>query len=385
MRGLGSRYWVNTLVIGLLALGGCAGSGGSGNGNDNGNSNNNGNGNDNSGGNTNNNTNNNGGDNGNDNSGVMQPALYVVNNDGPSVTFYNNAESLNGEIMPDGEVEAGAATSLFQPRSVVVTNTGRLLVSRQNGGIVGYNDATVLNDTTTADLVVDGNNTLLEAVISFAYDLVNDRLFVGNINGTDGILVFDNVSQAGFDGEVAPNRTFGPPDRAPFDNPPLTIDAMHIDANGDLYVSDSMGDNSPNRNRILVFTNAGAATGSVTPARTINSDAWGKHEDIFVDGDDVLYVVDAASLICIFAGASTLDGMQSPSSTIQVNIALANLQGIVVTRDGTGLVADRENSAIYSFDDIANRFGLLTPDRTLEGFETQLRGPRQLWLVEFAQ
>lgn len=374
MRGLVSRFWVNTLAIGLLALGGCAGTGG---GTDTGNAN----------GNQNTNTNDNTNDNGdNDNSGAAQAALYVVNNDGPSVTFYNNAESLDGEITPHGEVEAGAATSLFQPRSVVVTNTGRLLVSRQNGGIVGYNDATAVTETTPADLVVDGNNTLLAAPIAFAYDALNDRLFVGNINGTDGILVFDNVSQGGFNGEIAPDRTFGPPDRAPFDNPSLTIDAMHIDAGGNLYVSDSEGDITVNRNRILVFANAGAATGSVTPSRTINSNDWGKHEDIFVDDvRDVLYVVDAASVICIFAGASTLDGTLSPSSTIQVNIALADLQGIVVTRNGVGLVADRENSAIFSFDDIANRFGILTPDRTLEGFETQLRGPRQLWLVESAQ
>jgi len=385
MRGLKLRFWTHALVIGLLAAGGCAGTGGADNGNDNGNTNTNTN--DNGGQNTNDNVNDNGGDNGNDNAGDTQAALYVVNNDGGgSVTFYNNAESLDGEITPDGEVEAGAATSLFQPRSVVVTNSGRLLVSRQNGGIVGYNNATALSETTPADLVVDGNNTLLESPIAFAYDALNDRLFVGNINGTDGILVFDNVSQAGFNGEIAPDRTFGPPDRAPFDNPPLTIDAMHIDAGGNLYVSDSEGDITVNSNRILVFANASAATGSVTPSRTINSNDWGKHEDIFVDDvRDVLYVVDAASVICIFAGASTLDGTLSPSSTIQVNVALANLQGIVVTRDGVGLVADRESSAIFSFDDIANRVGLLTPDRSLGGFETQLRGPRQLWLVETDQ
>jgi hypothetical protein len=54
----------------------------------------------------------------------------------------------------------------------------------------------------------------------------------------------------------------------------------------------------------------------------------------------------------------------------------------VVTRNGTGLLADRGNSAIYSYDDIANRSGTAFPDRVLEGFETSLRGPRQMWLVE---
>lgn len=332
------------------------------------------------GGNANTNSNTNSNDNGAD--PVPQATLFVVNNDGPSVTYYANAESLDGEIAPGGEVEAGAATSLFQPRSIVVTSTGRLLVSRQNGGIVGYDNALAISETTPADLVVDGNNTLLESPIAFAYDEFADRLFVGNVNGEDGILVFDNVSDVAFDGEVIPSRTFGPPDRTPFGTLNMTVDAMFIDDNGDLYVSDSQGDFSPNRDRILVFTNPGAASGSVTPARTINSDVWGQHQDIFVDDTDVLYVVDATATVCMFAGASTLDGLAAPSSTLTVNIALTDLQGVVVTSNGTGLLADRGNSAIYSIDDIATRSGLQVPDRTLDGFETQLRGPRQLWLVE---
>lgn len=391
MQVLRLRLWILLAMLGLAGVYGCAAPGGGSGGGDNGGMDGGGGGGgggDGSGGGGGDGSGGGGGDGGGDNGGDDEPdpvasILYVVNNDGvPSVTFYEGAESLSGEQTPGGQVSAGASTSLFQPRSIVVTNTGRLLVSRQNGGIVGYNDATVLNDQTTADLVVEGSNTGLDMPIAFAYDAVDDRLFVGNAAGTEGILVFDGVSQAGFDGEVAPSRTFGPPDRAPFDNPSMTVDAMHVDAAGNLYVSDSQGDFSPNRNRIMVFANAGAASGEVTPARTLNSNEWGQHEDIFVDDADVLYVVDATETVHMYFGASGLDGEVTASAMLTVNIALADIQGIVVTQDGTGLLADRGNHAIYSYDDIATRSGSVTPDRILDGFETRLRGPRQMWLVE---
>jgi hypothetical protein len=320
-----------------------------------------------------------GDDNGDD---IDNSMLFVVNNDGPSVTFYTGVESLDGELVPGGEVEAGAATSLFQPRSVVVTNSGRLLVSRQNGGIVGYNDSTTLDENTTADLVVDGNDTGLETPIAMAYDADEDRLFVGNVNAQDGILVFDNVSNAAFDEEVAPNRTFGPPDRAPFDPTVFTVDAMHIAPNGDLFVSEAQGDITVNRNRILVFTNPGVADGETPFSQRINSNDWEKHEDIFVDDAGVLYIVDATDSIKMVGNVSSIIDETVVPDTLTVNIALADLQGIAVTKSGTGLVADRGNSAIYSYLNIAGRNGLLGPDRTLDGFETQLRGPRQLWVVE---
>lgn len=379
-----------TLAAIALWVGACQtpqGGGGGGGSTDNTNVNDNGNGtnggNDNGVDNENENENENENVNENDNgTGEPEPSfLFVVNNDGPSVTFYGDPEDLNGEILPLGQIGAGAATSLFQPRSLVVTTNGALFVSRQNGGIVGYDDAFTLNEDTTADRVIQGNNTRLVAPISFAYDPVNDRLFVGNINGADGILVFDDVSSANFDGEVAPDRTFGPPDRAPFDNPNLTIDAMTLDAAGNLYVSDALS-SSPNRDRILVFSNPGAAQNSTEPSRTITSTDWGQHEDIFVDGDDVLYVVDGAEQVRMFADASTLDGDQTPSSTITMDRNLVSLEGVAVTRNGTGILADENNSAIYSFDNVAERSGTLSPDRVLDGFDTRLRGPRQIWLVE---
>ncbi len=317
-----------------------------------------------------------------DSNGVDLSRLYVVNNDGPSVTFYSGAETLNGEIAPDGDVEAGAATSLFQPRSVVVTNTGRLLVSRQNGGIVGYNDSTTLNEDTTADLVVDGNSTGLESPIAMAYDAAEDRLFVGNVNAQDGILVFDNVSGPGFDGNIAPNRMFGPPDRVPFDPTVFTVDSLFVAPNGDLFVSEAEGDITVNRNRILVFTNPGEAEGETLFTQRINSNDWEKHEDIFVDEEDVLYIVDATDTIKMVNNVSTIIDETVVPTTLTVDIDLVNLQGIVVTREGTGLVADRGNSAIYSYDSIAGRTGTAGPDRTLDEFDTQIRGPRQIWVVE---
>ncbi len=380
-----AKFLTLLMAMGLAGGLGCTPMGGGGNngGGDNGGGDNGGgdNGGDNGGndGGDNGDMNTNGGDDGGD---VDASMLFVANNAGPSVTFYTGAESLDGEIAPDGKLDAGAATSLFQPRSIVVTESGRLLVSRQNGGIVGYNDSTALDDNTTADLVVEGNNTGLESPIAMAYDASADRLFVGNANAQDGILVFDNVSNVAFDEEVAPNRTFGPPDRAPFDPTEITIDALCVAPNGDLFVSETQGDISVNRNRILVFTNPGEADGETPFAQRLNSNDWEKHEDIFVDNEDNLYIVDATDTIKIVPDVSTIGDETVTPTTLTVNIALTNLQGIVVSKNGTGMVADRENGAIYSYDDIATKSGTLGPDRTLDGTDTQLRAPRQLWLVE---
>ncbi len=308
--------------------------------------------------------------------------LFVVNNDGvPIVSYFADPETLDGEIAPTGFVEAGATSSLFQPRGIAVTTDGTLFVSRANGGIVGYDDAFAINEDSVADREIDGTNTLLEVPISMAYDADNDRLYVGNASGADGILVFDNVSAPEFDGEVSPDRAFGPPDRSPFGTLDMTVDAMCLDQAGNLYVSDAMSD-TPNRNRILVFASPATAEGSTEPARSITSDEWGMHEDIFVDSDGVLYVVDDQPVVCIFAGAANLDGDTDPSGQLLIGISQTRLHGIVVTRNGTGVLANEEGSAIYFYDNIASLSGDFAPDRILEGTDTRLRGPRHMWLIE---
>src|SRR6185503_11132427 len=58
--------------------------------------------------------------------------LFVVNN-ADGVTSYADAHDASGDVLATTDLPAGASTSIFQPRSVAVTSSGVLIVSRQNG------------------------------------------------------------------------------------------------------------------------------------------------------------------------------------------------------------------------------------------------------------
>lgn len=324
----------------------------------------------------------NGNGNGNDNSSDQ---LFVVNNS-DSVISFASPLTANGNESPVTDLPVGATTDIFQPRSVVVTVDEVLIVSRQNGGITLHDDGLTTTSGVTVDIeadrIVEGNNTLLNAPISFAYDPAADMLFVGNIDAPEGILVFEDVSDPAFDGNVAPVRTFWPDDRSPTTTTDMTIDALDLDSNGRIFVSDTSGLNQ-NSSRILIFDDAATADGQTTPAATLTSAFWGGIEDLVADGD-ALFVVDGTSAVKIFDDADNFSGVEIliPSRTLTVNVALAAIDGIVIHSDGTGFLADSSNDAIYVYEDIASRSGITSPDRTISGNDTELFSPRQMFLYE---
>lgn len=328
-------------------------------------------------GNNNGNSNNNGNNNNNDNDA---PSIFVVNNT-LRVTSYFNAALADGEVVPTTELPAGATTDIFQPRSVVVTKDEVLIVSRQNGGLSVHDDALTVSGDTPADRVVDGNNTLCTAPISFAYDASTDDLYVGNINASDGILVFDDVSSAAFNGDIAPDRKFNPSDRAPTTGVQMTIDAMWLDSNGNLFVADTSGTNV-NSSRILVYFNPESATGSVDPDAILTSSSWAGVQDIAVDTAGNLYVADGSENVFVFANAASLDGAVTPDATLTfpgVNVAI---EGVWVDSNGVGYITDRSNAELHKLIDIAMLDGNVTPDSTISGFDSRLGAPRQIWVVE---
>ena len=305
--------------------------------------------------------------------------LFVVNESTDEITSYNLASGLDGAVLPTTILNAGDATSIFQPRVVAVTPAGRLFVGRQSGGIAGFNDAFAAIEDTPADFVVEGTNSGTEGPIAFAYDAANDRLYVGNAPAADGIQVFDNVSEAAFSGDVPPTRTFSPPDRSPFDTAVMVIDALYLDHLGNLYVSDTSG-LSGNSSRILVFNNLDTAEDSVTPARTITSTAWMNIQDLVVDERDILYVIDGNDSVFMFELASEEDGDVTPELTLTVERDIVALEGIAVDENGVGFLADRSNHRVYSYGDMGTLNGTFSPDATLEGNETELFAPRKMFL-----
>ncbi|MCB9596092.1 MAG: hypothetical protein H6719_25445 [Sandaracinaceae bacterium] len=307
-----------------------------------------------------------------------RPWLYVVNTN-DDLTSYAAASTADGPVEPRTTLEQGGTTMLFQPRAIAVTPSGRMLVGRQNGGIVGWDALASADGATPADRTIE--DTGLSTVIEFAYDAAADRLFVGVPNAANGVLVYDDVSSDAFDGSVAPSRSFGPSDRAPHDptgSIQMTVDALAFDAAGLLYVVDTSGLNT-NHSRVLVYEGAGAADGETAPARIFESDAWAGVVDIAITGAGDLIAVDDTATIFTVRGAATAEGMVTPE-TVTASPARAALAGVLVGSDGTVYVTDRENADIYVFDGLDGSDG--TPDRTIAGTPTGLRGPRAMFLVE---
>ena len=308
--------------------------------------------------------------------------LWVVSNN-LRVTSYTGAFSIDGTVTPTTNLPAGAATDIFQPRAVVVTKDNRLLVSRQNGGLTVHDNAKTVTGDKLADRTVTGNATLLTDPISFAYDKTNDRLYVGNATANDGILVFDNIGNAAFTGNKAPDRKFNPPDRLPTTNSGMGVNALALDSSGRLYVVDASG-GFLNSSGILVFNNPATATGSTSPDRTITgAGTWLKILNIAIDSSDRLYVVDGNDKVYVFDNAANLNGaVVGANRTLTFTGAGGvSLDGILIGMNGTGILSDRNNNVVHTVTGIGTRAtGTITPSTTFDA--TVLIAPRQMFLVE---
>jgi len=313
--------------------------------------------------------------------GPSSRQLFVVNNN-ISVTSHTNADTANNDVLPATELPAGAVTNIFQPRAIAVTKDNLLLVGRQNGGITVHENAKTVTGNVLADRIVEGNQTLLGGPISFVYDKTNDRLYVGDIDADAGVLVFNNVGNAAFTGNKAPDRMFNPPDRKPDDVSGMTINAMDFDAAGSLYVADTSGSNL-NSSRILVFDTPATASGSTTPARTLTSLSWTVIEDFAIDSLGNMYVVDGSANVYVFTNiAAAQTGLIAPARTITITGTGVALRGILIGMNGVGYVADSGNHAVHKFNDIKAEQGSQQGDTIIDGSNTGLFSPRQMYLVE---
>jgi len=298
-------------------------------------------------------------------SSVNSPTLFVL--DGQfGVTSYANALAANGNVAP---VTNLTFVNDSVPRSLVVTRTGQLIVSRIDDSLFIFDNAGTLSGTVPPARVVKGDDTLFNFPQSLALDVANDRLFVAGNHATDGILVFDNVSSDSFDGNVAPSRTFSPDSIAP-----MNVTAMSLDSRGALFAHDN------NTDFIAVFADAGALSGVTVPTQIFTSDAWASLAHLTVDVNDVLYVVDRSDSVFIFRNASTLNGDVTPDSTL-IPKGDVQLNNVVVAPNGRGFLSDNIHDAVISFANIASRSGSVAPDATIVGSRTEIHNPFQLFLA----
>ena len=111
---------------------------------------------------------------------------------------------------------------------------------------------------------------------------------------------------------------------------------------------------------------------------------WGKIQDFAVSDNDYLFVVSSTDSVYIYSGASELSGEVAPTGTLTVQAeSTPSFDGVVVSSKGVGYLADTSsNFAIYSFDDMRLLDGSMLPQRAIEGNDTELRNPRQMYLFE---
>jgi DNA-binding beta-propeller fold protein YncE len=185
-----------------------------------------------------------------------------------------------------------------------------------------------------------------------------------------GIIVFDNVSRATFDGNVPASRAFW---QKNFVMQPVaaTYDAVR----DQLYVYETK------TRTIWVFHKASTLNGETSFSRTI---AKGPQTDelssLFIDAaNDRLYATNRAKgEVYVWDNASGVPTNTAPNRTITVG---GSPRAIVVDSGNRGYVADSDN-AIKSYDGIHTLSGEVSPTRTITGEGTQLATPIALHMFE---
>ncbi len=301
------------------------------------------------------------------------PILFITNYLAPGVIAYEDPAGVNGNIAPDLNL-SGASTQLSGPADLVVTSSGDMLVANySSAAITVYVDAPTAHGNLAPDANVFGAATQLVKPTSIALDSAADRIFVCDRVAHD-VKVYDGASDGGFIGNLPPTRRIHTTTSADLNQP----FGVNLDAAGNLYVANSAAAN------VLMFDGAGSLNGDVTPSRILNSPdfAGALVYDVFVDLDDRLYVLDGAGRVLMFNDASSLNGMVSADVILTVSVPGALLASIIVDREQNGYIVDAGNDAIYSYDAIQTRNGLLAPDRTIAGPNTQMNQPMRMFLME---
>ncbi len=305
---------------------------------------------------------------------TQTPVLLIASFNGDNVVGYDISDpnAINGNIAPSANL-GGAQTLIDRPSDIVLDKDGELLVLNFGArSVTTYADAADLsgiNGNVAPLRNVQGAATLLTNPSSLAFRESSDLLFVSE-NVNDVILVFASASTSGFNGNLPPVRTIASADiEAPV--------GINFGSGDTLYVANQTAVPS-----VSVFENAGTLNGNVAATRVITSGAFNLLFDVFVDGNDRMFVLDTGNgQVHVFNNASTLNGPVAPDVTLTIPVAV-QLTAVSVDSGGVGYVVDFSANAVYSYDNIANRNGVVAPDRTLTGANTQLVGPIRVFLNE---
>jgi DNA-binding beta-propeller fold protein YncE len=212
---------------------------------------------------------------------AAQNRLYVANGN-DKILVFDNAGALSGDTAP-ARVIAGAATTLDAPWGIQVDATrDKLYVSNFNPNTVTvFDNAGTVNGDVAPSRTISVAPGTLENTADIFVDAPNDRLYVTG-RASRSIVVIDSASTA--NGEITPSRTIA--GVATQLNGPVDI---FVDIADDrLYVLNQFG------NAILVFDNAASVDGDTAPSRTLALPAGADHGGIFVDVTPIVLPAQAA-------------------------------------------------------------------------------------------
>ena len=239
-----------------------------------------------------------------------------------AILYYENAETVNGNLSPDVTVDFGAASGNFPHMIAYRSATDELYVtSLFTDEILVFSNAQHLTPGVTPSRRISGGMTSLYEPHGLWIDETNDTLYVasrfdalGNLPGN--VLAWQGASTV--TGNVAPTRIIGGPATGlaqPFN---VYIDEPH----DRLYVASANHGTAGPDPAIVIFDNVSSKSGNVPFDRklagslTTFSSHLTVHNVLLDPIRDEFYVAHHQSDILVFSPASTITGNQAPSRTL---------------------------------------------------------------------
>lgn len=278
--------------------------------------------------------------------------IYVSGNASDALLIYESANSVSGSTAASRTV-AGGNTTLDEPRGIAVDMArNRIYVADFLGNsILAFNNVRTVSGNVAPGRSISNTVTPISPVGLFI-DPIGDRLYVTSGNS---VLVYDNASSLS-GANITPNRTL-----AGVSTTLTAPTGIFVDTTRNLlYVA-----NAGITNQVLVFNNAAAVDGNITPGRSIpvSSAPVGVFVDVM---EDRLYVT-SGNTIRIFDGASTANSASTPDRTISGGRSMLNQPRDIFVDTGTDriYVANAADDTVLVFNNAGTANGSPAPNRIL--------------------